>query len=118
MCESGRILYADLAHGLTRLGGSSLAHVFGQLGYDPPDLSDPPQFKRAFEVVQRLIGEGQLTAGHDRSDGGLITTLLEMAFAGNCGLEIDLPGDAADAMPILFNEELGLVMEVPPQPLP
>ncbi|MGB5528012.1 MAG: phosphoribosylformylglycinamidine synthase [Gemmatimonadota bacterium] len=111
--ESGRILYADLAHGLTRLGGSSLAHVFGQLGDDPPDLSDPPQFKRAFEVVQRLIGEGQITAGHDRSDGGLITTLLEMAFAGNCGLEIDLPGDAADAIPLLFNEELGLVMEVP-----
>ena len=111
--ESGRILYVDLAHGLSRLGGSSLAHVHGQLGDDVPDMSDPPQFKRAFEVTQRLIGEGQVTAGHDRSDGGLITTFLEMAFAGNCGVEIDLPGHARDALPILFNEELGLVLEVP-----
>jgi phosphoribosylformylglycinamidine synthase len=111
--ESGRILYVDLAHGLTRLGGSSLAHVHGQVGNDVPDMSDPPQFKRAFEVTQRLIGESQVTAGHDRSDGGLITTLLEMAFAGNCGLEIDLPGHAHDALPVLFNEELGLVLEVP-----
>jgi phosphoribosylformylglycinamidine synthase len=111
--ESGRILYVDLAHGLTRLGGSSLAHVFGQLGEDAPDMGDPQQFKRAFEVTQRLIGENQVTAGHDRSDGGLVTTLLEMAFAGNCGIEIELPGDAADAIPILFNEELGLVLEVP-----
>ena len=86
--------------------------MFEQLGDDPPDLGDPPQFKRAFEVTQRLIREGQVTAGHDRSDGGLVTTLLEMAFAANCGLEIDLPGDASDAIPILFNEELGLVMEV------
>jgi phosphoribosylformylglycinamidine synthase len=69
--ESGRILYVDLAHGLSRLGGSSLAHVHGQLGDDVPDMSDPPQFKRAFEVTQRLIGEGQVTAGHDRSDGGI-----------------------------------------------
>ena len=110
--DSGRILYVDLAHDLTRLGGSSLAHVFEQLGDDPPDLGDPPQFKRAFEVTQRLIREGQVTAGHDRSDGGLVTTLLEMAFAGNCGIEIDLPGISLDAIPILFNEELGLVMEV------
>jgi phosphoribosylformylglycinamidine synthase len=110
--ETGRILYVDLAHGLHRLGGSALAHVFGQVGDDPPDLGDPPQFKRAFEVTQRLLREGSIIAGHDRSDGGLVTTLLEMAFSGNCGLEIDLPGDAKDALSILFNEELGLAMEV------
>jgi len=111
--ETGRILYVELAHGLARLGGSALAHVFGQIGNDSPDLGDPPQFKRAFEVTQRLIGEGSIAAGHDRSDGGLLTTLLEMAFSGNCGLELDLPGDAHDALAILFNEELGLAMEVP-----
>jgi phosphoribosylformylglycinamidine synthase len=111
--ESGRLLYVDLAHGLTRLGGSSLAHVFGQLGENPPDMGDPPQLKRAFEVTQRLIGDGRVTAGHDRSDGGLITTLLEMAFAGNCGLSVDVPGDPERALELLFNEELGLVMEVP-----
>jgi phosphoribosylformylglycinamidine synthase len=111
--ESGRILYVDLAHGLTRLGGSSLAHVFAQLGDDPPDMSDPPQFKRAFQAAQRLISEKQVTAGHDRSDGGLIVALLEMAFSGNCGLSIDLPGEADEALPILFNEELGLLLEVP-----
>ncbi len=111
--ESGRVLYVDLANGSMRLGGSALAHVFGQIGDESPDLGDAPLLRRAFEATQRLLREDQITAGHDRSDGGLLTTLLEMAFAGNCGLDIDIPGDPGQALPILFNEELGLVMEVP-----
>jgi phosphoribosylformylglycinamidine synthase len=111
--DTGRLLYVDLADGMLRLGGSALAHVFRQVGDDSPDLDDPPRLRSALEATQDLIHEDVITAGHDRSDGGLLTTLLEMAFAGDCGLEIDLPGDAADALAILFNEELGLVIEVP-----
>jgi phosphoribosylformylglycinamidine synthase len=111
--ERDLLLFVDLGGGRRRLGGSALAHVFGQLGEEPPDLDDPASLKDAFEIVQSLLDEELILSGHDRSDGGLITTLLEMAFAGNCGLEIrldDLGG--ADPLETLFNEELGLVLEV------
>ncbi|MCG6954956.1 MAG: phosphoribosylformylglycinamidine synthase, partial [Gemmatimonadetes bacterium] len=118
---TGRIFFVDLGQGRNRLGGSALAHVFGQLGDVPPDLERAGLLKNAFETVQTLIAGGVLTAGHDRSDGGLVTTLLEMAFAGNCGIEIDLDGtpDGTDplapkaTLPVLFSEELGLVFEAP-----
>ncbi len=109
---TGRLLYVDLAAGRHRLGGSALAHVFDQLGDETPDLEDAPLLKRAFEVVQRLLDDETITAGHDRSDGGLITTLLEMAFAGNTGIDVQLELDASDLLPFLFAEELGLVLEV------
>jgi phosphoribosylformylglycinamidine synthase len=109
---TGRLLYVDLSGGKQRLGGSSLAHVFGQIGDEPPDVDDAALLKRAFTVVQDLISDGVVTAGHDRSDGGLVTTLLEMAFAGNCGIDVDLDGDSATAISLLFSEELGLVLEV------
>jgi len=109
--ETGRLLFVDLGGGKERLGGSALAQVFGQLGDESPDLEDAGTLGRAFNVVQRLIDDGKIAAGHDRSDGGLATTLLEMAFAGNCGIEIELP-TGADPISFLFNEELGLVIEV------
>jgi len=110
----GRLVYVDLGCGHHRLGGSALAQVYGQVGDQSPDVEDPGLLKRAFGAVQRLIEEGVISAGHDRSDGGLITTLLEMAFAGNCGLEIDLGEQpvTADPIAVLFSEELGLVFEV------
>ena len=116
---SGRIFYVDLGVGKSRLGGSALAHVFRQIGDEAPDLENAGLLKGAFETVQSLLAEGILTAGHDRSDGGLITTLLEMAFAGNCGIDVELSGrvDESDPLsptsplPLLFNEELGLVFE-------
>ncbi len=111
----GRILYIDLGEGRSRLGGSSLAAVFEQVGDEPPDVEDPESLIRAFNTVQELIGDGLITSGHDRSDGGLITTLLEMAFSGNCGIDIDLGCEAPDALPLLFAEELGLVIEVAPE---
>lgn len=110
--DSGRLLFVDLAHGLTRLGGSALAHVFEQIGDAVPDMVDPQQFGRAFRATQELVHAGALSAGHDRSDGGLLTTVLEMAFAGDCGLDVDVPGDPDRVLEILFNEELGLVLEV------
>lgn len=108
----GRLLYVDLANGRYRLGGSALAQVHGQVGDTCPDVEDASLIKRAFNVVQRLIAEGAVSAGHDRSDGGLVTALLEMAFAGNCGIEVDLGDAAVDPIALLFSEELGLVLEV------
>ena len=107
-----QLLYVDLAGGRQRLGGSALAHVYGQLGDACPDVEDSGVLARAFSTVQRLLDDGLALAGHDRSDGGLITTLLEMAFAGDCGLEVEVPAPAGDPLAALFAEELGLVLEV------
>ncbi|MCL7968389.1 MAG: phosphoribosylformylglycinamidine synthase [marine benthic group bacterium] len=108
----GHLLYVDLGSGHHRLGGSALAQCFGQIGAESPDFDDPGVLERAFGVVQLLLEDGIVRAGHDRSDGGLVTALLEMAFAGNCGIEIDLPDPSSEAIPVLFAEELGLVLEV------
>jgi phosphoribosylformylglycinamidine synthase len=84
----GRLFYIDLGKGAYRMGGSALAQCFMQTGDMSPDIEDAGLLKRAFNAIQRLLAEGLLLSGHDRSDGGLVTTLLEMAFAGNCGLDI------------------------------
>jgi phosphoribosylformylglycinamidine synthase len=117
-----RLMLIDLASGRDRLGGSALAQVFSQIGNESPDLDDAEMLKRAFHAVQSLISKDLILSGHDRSDGGLITTLLEMAFAGNCGLEINLPphpplskGGQGGVLPLLFSEELGLVIEYVPE---
>jgi phosphoribosylformylglycinamidine synthase len=112
--DVGRLLYIELGGGRHRLGGSALAQVFGQVGDEVPDLEDAVLLKRAFHVVQELLAEGKITAGHDVSDGGLVTTLLEMAFSGNCGLNIELEDPDDDAIAFFFAEELGLVIEVQP----
>lgn len=106
-----KLLYIDLGSGKYRTGGSALAQVYKQIGDESPDLDDTDLFKRAFRAVQALIDEGLVRSGHDRSDGGLVTTLLEMAFSGNCGLDIDLKSHIEDPIRLLFSEELGLVME-------
>ncbi len=107
------LLFIDLAPGRNRLGATALAQTLGRLGNEVPDLEDPDLLRRAFARLQELIGRGMVLAGHDRSDGGLITTVLEMAFGGNCGLELDLQGDDS-ALAALFSEELGLVLECRP----
>ncbi len=129
-----KLLYIDLGNGKNRMGGTALAHVFNQLGDESPDVDDPELLKSAFNAVQLLISEDLILSGHDRSDGGLAVTLLEMAFAGNCGLEINLSADCGLHPPIppllrggkggvtpkseisfLFSEELGLVIEYLPE---
>ncbi|HVZ75404.1 MAG TPA: phosphoribosylformylglycinamidine synthase [Polyangia bacterium] len=105
------LLLVDLGGGKNRLGGSCLAQVYGQLGDAPPDLDDPARLTGFFAAVQELNAAGALLAYHDRSDGGLFVTLVEMAFAGGTGLEVDLPEDA-DAVAALFSEELGAVVQV------
>ncbi len=108
----GRLLLVDLGGGRCRLGGSALAQAFGQVGDGAPDLEAPATLAAAFSAVQELVARGLVAAGHDRSDGGLVTTLLEMAFAGNVGLEVDVPSGGHAPLAILFAEELGLVLEV------
>ena len=108
-----RLLFIDLGNGRNRLGGTALAQVYGQVGAESPDMDDPELLKRAFHAVQDLISKGLALSGHDRSDGGLATTLLEMAFAGNCGLDVRI--DGAAPIPILFSEELGLAIEYLPK---
>jgi phosphoribosylformylglycinamidine synthase len=107
------LLYLDLGGGRNRMGGSALAQVMGQMGDACPDIEDGSALKNCFLAVQQLIEQDLISAGHDRSDGGLITTLLEMAFAGNCGLEISLQG-VGTVFEALFSEELGLVIECRP----
>nr|XP_054754771.1 phosphoribosylformylglycinamidine synthase-like isoform X2 [Lytechinus pictus] len=108
----GNLLYVDLSGGHRRLGGSALAQCYNQIGDNVPDVNDASLLAAAFNVTQELITDGLLTAGHDISDGGLITCLIEMAFAGNCGINVDLPtNDDAKPLELLFSEELGLVLE-------
>ena len=110
---ASRLLLLDLAPGRNRLGGSALAQVFAQIGDESPDVDDPELLKRSFLAVQKLIREDLILAGHDRSDGGLLATLAEMAFSGNCGIDIGL-ADGDEIIPRLFSEELGMVVECLP----
>jgi len=113
-----RLISIDLGNGKYRLGGTAFAHVHGQIGSESPDLDDPQLLKRTFHAVQKLISEDLILSGHDRSDGGLITTLLEMAFGGNCGIEVNINCELQIencALSLLFSEELGLVIEYLPE---
>ncbi|KAI9685117.1 MAG: hypothetical protein M1822_004704 [Bathelium mastoideum] len=111
------LLYVDLAEGVRAFGGSALAQVFGQIGDEAPDVRDPLVIKDYFDAVQQLHEAGIVLAYHDRSDGGLFTTLVEMMFAGHCGLEIMLDHicptkSTSHLMTTLFNEELGAMFQV------
>lgn len=110
--DDGILLHVDLAKGKRRLGGSALAQVFDQVGNESPDLEDVPYLKRVFETVQDLIDDELVSAGHDISDGGLLVCALEMAFAGNYGITLDLNSQGNSLFQTLFAEELGLVLEV------
>ncbi|NCG22501.1 MAG: phosphoribosylformylglycinamidine synthase [Rhodobacterales bacterium] len=106
------LLLLDLGAGKNRLGGSVLGQVYNQLGQIPPDLDDPAAFKRFFLAVQELAAAGGLLAYHDRSDGGLLAAVAEMAFAGHCGVDLHLDSLGLDALATLFSEELGAVIQV------
>ena len=104
------ILLLDLAGGQQRLACSALAQVYRQVGTQTPDVDSPALLKNGFNVLQTLIEQQLLGAYHDRSDGGLLIAVLEMAFASRCGLAIDLQSN--DALATLFNEELGVLLQV------
>jgi phosphoribosylformylglycinamidine synthase len=110
LCEGdASLILIDLGEGKDRLGGSCLAQVYGQVGDEAPDAPSAEIMKAFFAAIQQLNREGKLLAYHDRSDGGLFVTLVEMAFAGRMGLEIDLPATGLGEM---FSEELGAVVQV------
>ncbi len=129
------LILIDLGRGQNRLGGSSLAQVYLQLGDDCPDAPTPTSLAAFFNTVQALNTAGKLLAYHDRSDGGLFATVCEMSFAGHCGVDITLDALCPDPsgviraakqidkaladenatswiLGMLFNEEAGAVIQV------
>lgn len=106
-----KLIYIDLGKGKNRLGGSILAQCYEQIGDMVPD-ADAKTLKKFFEAIQTLNREGALLAYHDRSDGGLFTTLAEMAFAGRTGIDADLTDLNGTDLEVLFSEELGAVLQV------
>lgn len=93
----------------TRLGGSALAQINNQIGNDCPDVDDPERLLALFEMLQSLVREERILSIHDRSDGGLFVTCAEMAFAGRKGLNLEVPENHIE---FLFNEEIGVVVEI------
>ena len=102
----------DLGAKRGRLGGSVLTQVFQRAGDLPPDVDDPARLKSFFHAIQEASADGLLLAYHDRSDGGAIVCLIEMALAGHCGLDIELSGWADNMLRGLFNEELGAIVQI------
>ena len=102
----------DLGAGRNRLGGSALAQVYNELGQEPADLDDPQRLLSLTAALTELRAARLVLAYHDRSDGGLFAALTEMAFAGHCGLDVQLPAERGPALAQLFAEELGVVLQV------
>jgi phosphoribosylformylglycinamidine synthase len=111
LSRPSRLLLIDLGARKNRLGGSCWAQVFERRGGRAPDLDDPELLRALFEAVRELKDLDLVLAYHDRSDGGLLVTLLEMAFAGHCGLDLAL--DEEDPVAQCFAEELGAVVQIP-----
>ncbi len=106
------LLLLDLGRGKNRLGGSALAQVYSQQGGAVADLDSAADLKAFFNLIQQLNRDGLLLAYHDRSDGGVFTALVEMAFAAQMGLQIDIPKSENLALSYLFNEEPGAIIQV------
>jgi len=112
------LILIDLGAGRNRLGASALAQVYNQVGAECPDLDEPALLVRAFNALQALVRDSLLLAYHDRSDGGLLATLCEMAVAGRAGIHAVLQGMGEDPLPVLFSEEPGMVIQVARDKLP
>lgn len=108
------LLLLDLGHGRCRLAGSVLGQVFRTMRGATPDLDSADDLLNLFAFLRECRAHELLLAYHDRSDGGLFTTLAEMAFAGHCGLKIELGSLLGEhnAIDVLFTEELGVVLQV------
>ncbi|WP_150537811.1 phosphoribosylformylglycinamidine synthase [Neisseria flavescens] len=120
--EDSVLLLVDLSNGKARMGGSAFGQVYNNMTGDAPDLDDTGRLKAFYNVIQQLVAEDKLLAYHDRSDGGLFATLVEMAFAARCGLNVDLTSLVANQADVneasiraLFNEELGAVIQIAKQ---
>jgi phosphoribosylformylglycinamidine synthase len=114
------LLLIDLGRGKNRLGGSILAQTLSQTGAEPPDVDSATDLKNFWNAIQQLGREQKLLAYHDRSDGGLLTTIVEMAFAGHTGIDLELKVGAVvpnrpeldSTLAQLFSEELGAVLQI------
>jgi phosphoribosylformylglycinamidine synthase len=123
MPGKSKMIFVDISNGKNRLGGSAFAQALGQTGDTAPDVEDAGMLVSAFKAVQEMIDKGLILAGHDRSDGGLITSISEMVMSGNCGLEMDIfriEGDSSNKgkdkiFKCLFSEELGAMIEYLPE---
>ena len=113
--HGGDLYYIDFAQDEFHLGGSSFAQSLDKIGNQTPAVQDAAYFKTAFNTLQQLIVEGQITAGHDIGSGGLITTLLEMCFPSTAvGMELNFSVLAEkDLVRILFSEKVGVVVQSP-----
>ncbi|XP_061931437.1 phosphoribosylformylglycinamidine synthase isoform X2 [Apis cerana] len=110
--KNGYILFVDLSNGKSRIGGTALAQVYKSLGNEVPDVQQIDILKNAFKAIQLLIAEEKILAGHDISDGGLITCLLEMCFAGISGINVNILHKTGSPIEILFTEEIGWILEI------
>lgn len=108
------IIFVDLGYNYARLGGSSIAQYYDQLGNESPDFENINDFAGVFKIIQKYIESDKLLAGHDRSDGGLITCLTEMVISSNIGCRIDVISQHSE-IDYWFNEELGLIVEIDKQ---
>jgi phosphoribosylformylglycinamidine synthase len=111
------LMFVDLANGKKAMGGSAIAQVFGQVGNEAPDVRDTDAIKDFYHAIEQLHESDVVLAYHDRSDGGLFTTVVEMMFAGRCGASLSLDkitksGRPQDLIETLFNEELGAVFQI------
>src|SRR5690606_4440911 len=113
------LLLIDLGRGQNRLGGSILAQTVSQMGEATPDVDSAADLKNFWNAIQQLGREQKLLAYHDRSDGGLFATVVEMAFAGHVGVDLTLPAVVAgvadpgsSVFAQLFAEELGAVIQI------
>jgi len=107
------VIHIDFSLQSFTLGGSSLGQVLNKLGQYAPAVADANYFSKAFGVVQQLIREDKILAGHDISSGGLITTLLEMCFPEtSTGLRVDVTALGHDPVSVLFGENPGIVIQI------
>jgi phosphoribosylformylglycinamidine synthase len=108
-----RLIYIDLAKDEFKLGGSSFAQYKNKLGRAIPVVTDPAYFVKTFNLLQNLIEDGHILAGHDVSAGGLITTLMEMCYSNTKGgLEVDITGIPGESVQVLFSEKPAVVIQV------
>ncbi|WJV52829.1 phosphoribosylformylglycinamidine synthase [Prodigiosinella aquatilis] len=110
--QDNALLLIDLGAGNHALAATALAQVYRQLGCKTADVRNADQLAGFFNAMQKLVADEALLAYHDRSDGGLLVTLAEMAFAGHCGVTVDISSMGEDALAVLFNEELGAVIQI------
>ncbi|NPA71635.1 MAG: phosphoribosylformylglycinamidine synthase [Gammaproteobacteria bacterium] len=106
------LLVIDLGHGQNRIGGSCLAQVYNQIGDVSADLDSAQDLLNLFNATQSMMADDLILAYHDRADGGLFVTLAEMAFAGHCGLTVDISALGSDSISALYAEEVGVVIQV------